>query len=192
MDRGKGGMNEAKICQNCGKESSGAGVCFCPFCGTALQAAQPECGGLTDAVRARYAEYDMWVRSVHKNQAAARVLTMMITGDRTFKNSPEHERFLTDVEKLSEELIARYRAGDARETLPELLQFVLIDCHDGVDQDTDWMFLAAEKVFIPLLELLTQEEAAALYPPYKQLRRKQPGLEIQKNIRKSLKKTAGG
>ena len=57
----------------------------------------------------------------------------------------------------------------------ELLRFVLLECYEDISTETEWMFLVAEKLFVPLLALLTREEAEALYVPYKTLRKKQPG-----------------
>ena len=186
-------MRENKVCPACGKEIDNPEMRFCPFCGTALE--QPEeapCGAADPAgeVRARYEAYLNWVESALSDREIGRVLSAMFTGNRAFKNSPEHERFLLDVQAMSERLTDRYRAGEQRETLPPLLRYVLVDCHSDTPQETDWMFLAAEKMFMPLLELLTREEAAALYPVYRRLRKKQPGLEIQKNIQKYLKRAA--
>ena len=184
-------MNGTQICPNCGKEIDNAEMRFCPFCGTALVMAAPlPAETPVDAVRARYEAYMSWVDSTLAQQEFGRVLSALFTGNRAFKNSPEHEQFLVDLQTMSDDLTADYQAGKQRETLPALLQYVLIDCHRDTPNETDWMFLAAEKMFMPLLELLTQGEAAALFAPYKLLRKKQPGLEIQKNIKKKLKALA--
>jgi len=189
-------MNERSVCPNCGKTLEET-MRFCPFCGTAL------CGAVTQEdeaqgrdnpaarVRARYEAYSEWVVFALNNGEFGRVLAAMFTGNRAFKNSPEHERFLVDIQQLGTELEHDYRTGKARETLQALLRFVLIDCYRDAPSESEWMFMAAEKSFLPLVELLTQEEAASLYPAYRVLRKKNPGFEIQKAIRKQLKKISG-
>ena len=41
-----------------------------------------------------------------------------------------------------------------------------------------------------MISLLTREEAAALLRPYAELRRKQPGLSVQREVRRELKRCA--
>ena len=184
-------MNKVMICPNCGKELDGEQMRFCPFCGTEqVQPAAAEEQRSVAGVRARYEAYAAWARSARSQKEFGRVLSTLFTGNRAFKNSPEHERFVLDIQSMAEQLIARYEAGEQRDTLPELLRYVLLECYEDISQETEWMYLVAEKFFMPLLSLLTPEEAQALYLPYKALRKKQPGLEIQKNIRKTLKQAA--
>jgi len=179
---------ERSSCPNCGKTIDSPEMQFCPFCGTALPAPEPEEElDPVGMVRRRYEAYAEWVESTHSNREFSRVLRAMFTGDRSFKNSLEHAKFLTEIEVMGDTLLEAYRAGEKRETLPELLRYVLIDCHQEVPQETDWMYMATEKVFLPMIELLTKEEADVLYPAYQQLRKKQPGLEIQKNVKKRFK-----
>lgn len=183
-------MNKVMICPNCGKELDGDQMRFCPFCGTEqVFPAAAELGTVAE-VRERYEEYAAWARSARSQKEFGRILSTLFTGNRAFKNSPEHERFVMDVKNMAEKLVARYEAGEQRDTLMELLHYVLLDCYKDIAQETEWMYLVAEKFFMPLLALLTQEEAAELYVPYKSLRKKQPGLEFQKNIRKMLKQAA--
>ena len=53
------------------------------------------------------------------------------------------------------------------------------------------MFLAAEKLFMPHMELLTPGDAQELYLLYKQQRKKDPGLPLQGKIQKRLRQLAG-
>ena len=113
----------------------------------------------------------------------------------TFTAETEYAAFAlaaADLASLSvgDALLAEYRAGGSRATMPELLRFVLLDCHRDKVAETEWMFLAAEKVFLPMISLLTREEAAALLRPYAELRRKQPGLSVQREVRRELKRCA--
>ena len=88
----------------------------------------------------------------------------------------------------SRELAARILRLLGREELLPLMEYALIGCHEGVDEGTDWMLLAAERLFMPFLELLSGDEAASLYEPYRRLRRKNVGLPPQSEILKTLKK----
>ena len=145
---------------------------------------------MTELFRARYVAYDAWASGVLAERNLGRVAMSWLTGNDAFKRSPEHERFLNDVTAMAGELQTRCAAGECCGELPGLLRYVLVDCHADVPQETDWMFLAAEKLFLPFVECLSAGEAAALYPDYKTLRRRQPGLDAQKQILKALKKRA--
>ena len=181
-------MNEAMRCPACG-ESCPASARFCPFCGTLLTAAVSAVpSDPAEQVRIRYDAYAAWVSETLAERNLGQITLGWLTGNDAFKRSGEHERFLNDVQALCAPLLEQYRAGEKRETLPEVLRFVLIDCHADAQPETDWMFLAAEMPFEPFLDLLTKEEAAALYPDYKALRRRLPGLQTQKTILKKLKK----
>ena len=183
-------MNEPMTCPNCGKEYP-VGAIFCPFCGALLP---PDAGAAAsdpaEQLRNRYGAYAAWVRQSLEERNFGRIAIGWLSGNDAFKRSGEHERFLNDVQALCAPLLEQYRAGEARSTLPEVLRFALIDCHADALQETEWMFLAAEMPFVPFLDLLTKEEAAALYPDYKALRRRQPGLQPQKTIQKKLKTIA--
>ena len=184
-------MNETLICPNCGKECP-EGASFCPFCGALLpsRSVRGDADSMTELLRARYSAYDAWAGGVLAERNLGRVAIGWLTGNDAFKRSPEHERFLNDVQALTEELQTRCDAGECIGELSGLMRYVLIDCHAEVPQETDWMFLAAEKLFLPFVERLTPDDAAVLYPDYKALRRRQPGLDAQKQILKALKKRA--
>jgi len=184
-------MEEKRICPSCGKAVTDPEMRFCPYCGTVLAAGgQENAAERIDALRARYEAYDRWVLSAISGKELGAAFKAFVTGNRAFKFSEEHERFINDVQAVGDALLAEYRAGGSRATMPELLRFVLLDCHRDKVAETEWMFLAAEKVFLPMISLLTREEAAALLRPYAELRRKQPGLSVQREVRRELKRCA--
>ena len=184
-------MNEMLHCPSCGKDCP-EGASFCPFCGALLpsRSVRGEGNSMTELIRARYDAYYTWADSVLAERNLGSVAMSWLTGNDAFKRSSEHERFLNDVTVLSEELQTRCASGESCSELPGLLRYVLIDCHADIPQETEWMFLAAEKLFMPFVECLSAADAAALYPDYKMLRRREPGLDAQKQILKMLKKQA--
>jgi len=184
-------MNEMTYCQNCGAETP-AQARFCPHCGAALllQTVSDDAAELLGQVKARYAAYAAWAEKMLSERSFGRIAMGWLTGNDAFKRSDEHEKFLTDLQKVCGELKTRCESGNVPAVLPELMHFALIDCHADVPQETDWMFLAAEMPFAELLPFLPDAEAAALYPDYRAERKRQPGLQTQKNILKALKQKA--
>jgi len=180
-------MSENTFCPACGKAAP-ADASFCPACGARLPSAVPDSSLLPGKLRERYEAYDAWVQQALSRRNAGQIALGWLTGNDAFKRSEEHTRFLDDVQAMSSALLEHCRTRGVSEELPALLRYVLIDCHDVDTQETDWMYLAAEKCFAEFLPLLSPEAAAALYGDYRFLRRHTPGLQIQKNILKELKK----
>ena len=120
-------------------------------------------------------------------ESGGRRLLSLFTSNSPFKNSPEHGKFFDNVKDLTEKLLAVYQSGADNGGLLDVLRFALIECHSGVKPETDYMLLAAEQLYLPFLELLSANAAAAILPEYRALRKKQPGFEIQTKILKKLK-----
>lgn len=170
---------QSRTCPACGRDVETDEARFCPFCGAELTAPAAARSALDD-LRAAYAGYDAWVEDYFRTEGTGSRLLAVVTGNGAFKNSPEHAAFLSQVAELVPAL-------PPEERLPAL-RFALLDCHDGRRQEVEWMFLAAEKDFIPLAEALSAAEAAALYPDYRARRRRAPGFPVQTTLLKTLKK----
>ena len=178
-----------RICPACGGTVKSEEAKFCPLCGAALTEL-PESQivqALEEELRARYAAYDGWVKSVRAKESAGRKLLNLISSSSSFKNSEEHMKFFDEAKALSEELLAHYQSESGTGGLSSLLRFTLVDCHSEAHKDADWMFLAAEQLYLPFLTLLSREEAAVLLTAYQALRKKQKGFEFQTKILNTLK-----
>lgn len=171
---------QSRTCPACGRDVETDAARFCPFCGAELAPSAPAQPGGLDALRAAYGGYDAWVEDYFRTEGTGSRLLSIVTGNGAFKNSPEHTAFLAQVAALA--------AALAPEERIPALRFALLDCHDGRRQEVEWMFLAAEKEFIPLAERLSAAEAAELYPAYRALRRRAPGFPVQTTLLKTLKK----
>ena len=135
-----------------------------------------------------YRGYVDWSTGFPKDRGGFGILRRLITGNSEYNRQKEHEIFSRQLKGAVEEYGEALRDGLGREELLPLMEYALIGCHEGVDEGTDWMLLAAERLFMPFLELLSGEEAASLYEPYRRLRRKNIGLPPQSEILKTLKK----
>ncbi len=136
-----------------------------------------------------YKNYITWSADLMDSFGGIKMFSQMFTGGTEYKNREEHKSFIAACEKAAEEYLEALRGGEApREELLSLLKYVLLDCHGECDEWAEWMLLAAEKNFLPYVELLKTEEAEALYEPYRRLRRKNRGLPPQDEFLKKLKK----
>ena len=178
-----------KICPACGAVVESVEARFCPLCGILLpvEPAKWSTGELEEKLKTRYRVYNDWAVEYRKKESGGRRLLSLISSSSPFKNSEEHGKFFDDVKAISVELLEGYRAAPGTGDLPALLNFVLIGCHDFACTEADWMFLAAEQLYLPFLDQLSGETAAALLPGYQRLRRKQSGFDFQKKILQKLK-----
>ena len=136
-----------------------------------------------------YTEYISWSAELMRSFGGVKIFSQLFTGGGQYKNREEHMIFFKAVEEAAGEYYAALKNGSAAKAeLPELLGFVLLSCHERVDEWGDWMLMAAEKHFVPFVDLLEKEEAASLYEPYRRLRRRNKGLPPQEEILKKLKK----
>jgi len=142
----------------------------------------------TNEIYTLYEDYTAWSITFLVENGGMNILRRFFLGNSEYNKQKEHTTFFKAVTEVAENYAAALDAGEGREELLPLLQYVLVDCHTGCDETTDWMLLASEKNFIPLLDYINEEEAAALSEPYMRLRRKNRGLPPQDEIRKKLKK----
>ena len=142
----------------------------------------------TQKIISLYSEYITWSAELMRSFGGVKIFSQLFTGGGQYKNRPEHEVFFNACGEAAAELSAALNEGlVSKAELVELLRFVLIDCHDRVDEWGDWMLMASEKHFVPMVESLSREEAMPLYEPYRRLRRKNKGLPPQYDIHKILK-----
>ena len=182
-------MNQ-KICPACGAVIEAENARFCPQCGAPIPEEEPglsEAAKLERRIRDRYQSYSAWTDSVRQRESVAQRLLGLITSRSEFKSSEEHTRFFDDLKAMTEAQEQAYREAPGTGEPEALLRFALLDCHRGVRQEADWMFLAAEQLYLPFLPLLTKEQAAVLLPEYQALRKRNTGFEFQKKILKTLK-----
>ena len=136
-----------------------------------------------------YSGYISWSAELMRSFGGVKIFTQLFTGGGQYKNREEHMVFFKAVEEAAGEYYDALKNGSApKEELAELLSFVLLTCHERVDEWGDWMLMAAEKHFIPFVDLLEREEALSLYEPYRRLRRRNKGLPPQDELLKILKK----
>ncbi len=136
-----------------------------------------------------YREYLEWSRELMGSYGGVKIFAQMFTGGGEYKNRPEHMEFFNSCEKAAGEYLAALKDGAvSRDGLIPLLKYTLVDCHSQCDDWGDWMLMAVEKHFLPFGELLTKEEAAELFEPYRKLRRRSKGLPPQEEMLKILKK----
>ena len=181
-------MNE-KICTVCGTAVESETAHFCPECGALLPVgpAKWDAGDLEDKLRRRYRAYNDWAVEFRNKDGGARRLLSLVTSSSPFKNSEEHGKFFEDVKARTEELLAAYREEPGSGNLPATLHFALIDCHGFACEEADWMFMAAEQLYMPMLELISGDESAALLAAYQKLRKKNNSFDFQRKIMKKLK-----
>ncbi|MBQ9733426.1 MAG: hypothetical protein IJV74_04245 [Clostridia bacterium] len=176
-----------KICPGCGKEIGAVDARFCPYC--ASQLVFDGADSMFDELRALYTEYIAWSAEYYAQRSGLLLFSDMFTGGADYKKREEHGRFYERCAALAKDLAASMGApGADRSLLVPMLRFVLIDCHENCDDWGEWMLLAAEKNFMPLVEMLSGAEAKELYEPYRKLRRKNRGLPPQDELLKKLKK----
>ena len=142
----------------------------------------------TKKIISLYSDYITWSAELMRSFGGVKIFSQLFTGGGQYKNRAEHEIFFNACGEAAAELAAAMEDGlVAKEELLELLRFVLVDCHEAVDEWGDWMLLASEKHFVPIVDSLSREEAMPLYEPYRRLRRKNKGLPPQYDILKTLK-----
>ena len=135
-----------------------------------------------------YSEYISWSAELMRSFGGVKIFAQLFTGGGQYKNREEHMEFFKATEEAAGEYFEAQKNGSApREELAELLNFVLITCHEKVDEWGEWMVMAAEKHFVPFVDMLDKEEASRLYGPYRRLRRRNKGLPPQDEILKKLK-----
>ena len=181
-------MNK-QVCPSCGETVDMEQARFCPRCGAALGTEETvtDAGALENAIVERYRAYTVWADEMRAGESGGRRLLNLFTSNSPFKNSPEHGKFFDSVKEMTEKLLRIYQNSTERAGLCKLLHFALIECHRGIRAETDLMFLAAEQLYLPFLDLLPVDAAAAMLPEYKALRKKQKGFEVQTKILKILK-----
>ena len=177
------------VCPSCGEFFDIEQARFCPHCGAALptEEAAMDVEALENEIMERYRAYAAWAENMHAGESGGRRLLNLFTSNSPFKNSPEHGKFFDSVKEMTEKLLGIYQSGTERAGLCKLLHFALIECHRGIRAEADLMFLAAEQLYLPFLDLLPADAAAAMLPEYKALRKKQKGFEVQTKILKILK-----
>ncbi len=142
----------------------------------------------TQKIFSLYSEYISWSAELMRSFGGIKIFSQLFTGGGQYKNREEHMVFFKATEAAVGEYYDALANGSApREELEEVLRFVLVDCHDAVDEWGDWMLMAAEKHFVPFVDVLEKEEASRLYEPYRRLRRRNKGLPPQDEILKKLK-----
>ncbi len=145
----------------------------------------------TQTIYDLYSDYIRWSSELMGSFGGIKMFSQMFTGGGEYKNREEHRKFFADCGIAAEEYFAAMKDGrTGTEELPNVLRLVLVDCHYEGDDWADWMLLAAEKHFIPFVDMLSREEAVELYEPYRRLRRGNRGLPPQDEILKKLKKMA--
>lgn len=135
-----------------------------------------------------YDDYINWSNELLGSFGGVQMFAQLFTGGAEYNKREEHSAFFSACGEAAGAYLAALGEGEApREELMPLLSYVLIRCHSGGDDWAEWMLLAAEKHFLPFIELLTKEEAAELYEPYRKLRRRNKGLPPQDEMLKKLK-----
>ncbi len=175
------------VCPACAREIISPDAAFCSFCGASLREDGAE--ELFEKIRGIYAVYINWSAEYLAERSAGSSLSALFTGDRAFKERPEHVSFFDSCAETAAKLLGKLSVGTGvSDRLYELMRFVLLECHEDRIASVDWMLLAAEKHFLPFVELLSAEQAAELYEPYRRARRKNKGLPPQDEMLKKLKK----
>lgn len=141
-----------------------------------------------DDIKGMYMRYNNWVQDFQGESNISQKLMRLFSHNREFNARPEHRGFYFEVEERAKEIYEW--AKQENEDVYELIHYVYIDCYGVAVKSTAFMYLAAEQIFVPFLELLTKEEVIRLEAEYRQRRRKDPGLPIQTKIKKYLKQLA--
>lgn len=181
------------LCEKCGRELTGEDMRFCPFCGAEIadKGSADDANWLIGRIKAIYKEYLDWNLDFFAGRGAGSVVMSLFTGNSAYKNSPQHDEFFNKTREQADKLCELMKTQTGLEDrAEEILRFALIDCHSGTLKEADLMFLAAEQLFIPILDVLEPEAAAGLYEPYKMLRKRDSGFKPQAEILKKLKNTA--
>lgn len=144
-----------------------------------------------DELKSCYRNYIVWSAAYLESVTMQQRLMRFVNRNRDYCEKKEHMAFYNGVKEQAEILLPRFRSGEAEPgELAALLHYVFVDCYENVDKTTSLMMLSAEQHFIPFLPLLQRSSAAELAESYKKRRRKDPGLIIQKNISRQLKRLA--
>ncbi len=179
-------------CAKCGKENSIQGAKFCAFCGgelaERLTSPGEETARLCRELKNTYINYINWSSDYLASRSVGTVLTGLFTGNGDYNSRQEHKSFASDCEKAAEELCANMKNGGDGSRLWEMLDYVLFQAHGICGNEADWMILAAEKYYIPLVEYLPAKQQRELYERYKAFRKKKMNLPAQEEMLKKLKK----
>ena len=147
---------------------------------------------MLDELKKEYQNYIAWAARYQQNETLGQKLLHFVSGNRDFQRQPEHMQFYESVSVEAEVLLSQFQEdGESLPFLPLLLRYVFVDCYAGTNKKSSLMFLAADKLFMPHMELLTPGDAQELYLLYKQQRKKDPGLPLQGKIQKRLRQLAG-
>lgn len=138
-----------------------------------------------EEVKQLYIDYKYWVNDFQGSGGAGQRLMRLFSHNKEFNAQPQHQTFYHGVEEAAGRILedVKQNGGDVY----ELVHYAFIDCYSGTRRASSFMFLAAEQIFIPFLDHLTQEELVELEADYKKQRRKDPGLPIQTKIKKRIK-----
>lgn len=142
-----------------------------------------------EELKEAYDDYSAWVAGSKAGQTVGQRVMGVITRNHAFSADPKHQSFFSCVETYTGGLQERLAAGtEDRACVPALLQYAFVDCYIHSDKVSSLMFLAAERLFLPLFPYLTREDAGRLYSAYRLQRKKDPGLPVQAVIQKELKR----
>ena len=180
------------LCRNCGREIESQEMRFCPFCGTEIISRESlgDAQWLFGQIKSAYGDYMTWNLEYFANRGAGAATLALFTGNAAYKNSKEHSEFFDRVRDLAEKLCDTVRTENLGEVADSVLQYALLDCHSNDLPEADLMYMAAEQLFIPCIDVMSPEKAAGIYESYKKLRKKSPGFKPQDEILKKLKKAA--
>jgi len=183
---------EKLYCTKCGKENSLGGARFCAFCGgelakSSLPAAQ-QLAQLCAGLKNTYINYINWTSDYLASRSAGKILVGMFTSNADFNNRDEHNIFVADCESACADIRTQAALCDSSAELMSLLDYVLFDVYSHCGDEAGWMLLACEKYYLPLLELLSKDELAALYERYRAFRKKKMNLPVQDEMLKTMKK----
>ena len=180
-------------CANCGKENSTEGARFCAFCGGPLTEKTLTAGQETDllctALKDLYINYITWSSNYLATRPAGKITIALVTGDRDYKDRPEHDAFAADCEKAAAAVLENLSSPDCKPAaVLELLDFIFFDAYDLCGNEASWLLMACEKFYLPWLDLLPRRELGSLCERYAAFRKKKMKLPAQDELLKKMKK----